>query len=71
MIPPTLQECEFLAEKIGLPKIEAQKFFYHYESNGWKVGKVPLVSLRGAMSGWKIRWEEKHQPNQPDYRRGI
>lgn len=59
LITPTLDEVSKAALSIDLPAIEAKKFFYHYESNGWKVGKVPMKSLMGALQGWKIRWEER------------
>lgn len=59
LITPTLEEVSKAALSIDLPAIEAKKFFYHYESNGWKVGKVPMKSLMGALQGWKIRWEER------------
>lgn len=59
LIKPTIQEIRLAATKIGLPETEADKFFYHYESNGWKVGRVKMASLNGALAGWKIRWQEK------------
>jgi hypothetical protein len=58
---PTLEECQLHAAKIGLSDIEAQKFFHYYESNGFKVGKMPMVSWHGAMAGWKLRCDQKHQ----------
>lgn len=43
----------------GMPEAEGRKFFYHYESNGWKVGKLPMKSVAGAMGGWHERWLER------------
>lgn len=43
----------------GMPEAEGRKFFYHYESNGWKVGKLPMKSVAGAIGGWHERWLER------------
>lgn len=61
---PSLEEIKLHAAKIGLPPAEAEKFFSHYESNGWKVGKNPMKNWHMAMSGWKLRNEEKRQTAQ-------
>lgn len=54
------------AAKVGLPQIEAEKFFNYYESNGWRVGRVKMVSFQHALAGWKIRWQERqHGVNPP------
>ena len=34
---------------------EARNFFNFYESNGWKVGKNPMVNWRSAASNWISR----------------
>ncbi len=49
------KNIEWGAEKI---KIQAQKFFDHYESNGWHVGKVKMASWKSAASGWINRDNE-------------
>lgn len=59
LIKPSLDEVRFAAVKIGLPPMEADKFWNYYESNGWKVGRVKMASVAGAMAGWKIRYEER------------
>jgi len=75
-VPPK-SELDFHALKIGLPQSEADKFFNHYESNGWKVGQNKMKSWRPAMSGWKTRWEEKRtngnnsNPNKPSIDRNA
>lgn len=57
--PPTIEEVKLHAAKIGLPEIEAEKFFCYYESNGWRVGRNPMAVWRGALAGWKLRWQER------------
>lgn len=58
-----MEELELQATKIGLPLLEAKKFFCFYESKGWRVGKNLMRNWRIAMGGWKLRWEEKRQPS--------
>jgi len=62
MIPPSLEEVELQASKIGLPAIEAQKFFYYYSSNGWKVGRNRMVCFSNAMQHWKLNWMDRQRP---------
>ena len=56
---PTLESVKLLAAKAGLPDIEAEKFYYHFESNGWKVGKNPMKSIGGALGTWRHNWQER------------
>lgn len=55
---PTLEEVKLLFVKSGGPESEAIKFFNHYESNGWKVGRNPMKSVQHAAGGWIMRWKE-------------
>ena len=59
--PPSHDELLLQAAKIGLPEREAEKFFCYYESNGWKVGKNKMKQWRIALTGWKLRWEERRE----------
>lgn len=52
---PTLEEVIAHCESSGESKVEAQKFWYFYESNGWKVGKNPMKSWKMAWAGWLLR----------------
>lgn len=51
MKKPTLRE---VAEYCGNIE-QAELFFLHFESNGWKVGKNPMKSWKSAVSGWMKR----------------
>ena len=46
----------------GSNKQEAEKFYFFYESNGWKVGKNPMKDWKMAASGWISR----NKKNTPD-----
>ncbi len=59
MFHPSIEECVKAAVSHGMPEAEGRKFFFHYESNGWKVGKIPMKSFAGAMGGWNERWLER------------
>ena len=37
-------------------------FFNHYESNGWKVGRVPMKDWKAAARNWISRAKEKDSP---------
>lgn len=62
---PTLEEVLLSASKIGLPEIEAKKFWCYYESVGWVVGRNKRMKYWAmALAGWKIRYEEMNpRPN--------
>lgn len=68
LLAPTLDEVKAQALKIGLPAMEGEKFFYYYESNGWRVGKVKMRSWTSALSGWKLRWQERRGSPPPNNR---
>ena len=53
--PPTVEEVKLQSAKIGLPDIEAEKFFSYYSSKGWTVGRSPMRSWVQALTGWKLR----------------
>lgn len=58
--------CSMAAAKlygasIGLPDSEIDKFYDHFEANGWKVGRVAMRSWEAAMRNWKRTWEERAQ----------
>lgn len=59
LLTPSMAECVQMALAHDMPEAEGRKFFYHYESNGWKVGKLPMKSVAGAMGGWHERWLER------------
>jgi len=55
-VKPSVGEIqEYFTSKLSNPKLEAQKFWNFYDSNGWKVGKNKMQSWRGAAGGWVAR----------------
>lgn len=51
-VKPTLEEIQaYIKEKSYT--ISAEKFFNHYESNGWKVGKNQMKCWKAACASWQ------------------
>lgn len=55
---PTLEELEKYFEELGYLQLSGE-FQNHYTSNGWKVGKNPMVDWNAAARGWVTRYKEK------------
>lgn len=62
---PSLEEIEARCIEIGLPVIEAQKFFNYYESKGWIVGKTKMQSWKSSLAGWKLRRDQSSEQSAP------
>lgn len=57
--PPSLQEVKdfFLENKSS--HLEAEKYYNHFQSNGWKVaGKTPMKDWKAAARNWMLRAEQ-------------
>ena len=60
--PRTIDEAiDYFIEK-GSSKIEGEKFYYFYESKGWKVGNAKMKNWKMSASGWISR----NKKNKPD-----
>lgn len=64
-IPRSTQEVEAYFIEKGSNKKEAERFFFYYESQGWRVGKNPMKDWKMAASGWISR-NKKDKPDS-DY----
>lgn len=53
--PPSLDEIIALFIEKQSTKIEAEKFFYFYESKNWMVGKNKMKSWKASVGGWIAR----------------
>jgi hypothetical protein len=55
MVCPSLDEVIAFFKSEKYPEMEAQKFFNHFESNGWKVGgKTPMKNWQAAARNWML-----------------
>lgn len=56
---PSLEEIrEYIREKNY--NVDAERFFYYYESNGWKVGRNPMKDWQATVRNWASK-EKKHE----------
>lgn len=59
MVVPTLEEVTAFFQAEGAPELEAQRFFNHFESNGWKVGgRCKMQDWRAAARNWVLNAEK-------------
>lgn len=56
---PHESEILLFASEIGLPELEAKKFFLHYSATGWRAGGSKLHDWQSKMRGWKITAAER------------
>jgi hypothetical protein len=61
-IKPTIEAVRLRASEIGLPDVEAEKFYFFYEAKGWCIGRDPMKNWHSAMTGWHTRWKADHTP---------
>lgn len=65
-IKPTIEELEAYMEERNMNNV-ANRFFDHYESNGWKVGKNPMKDWKASVRTWEPnhKKDNTHIPNKP------
>ena len=54
-VPPTREELDLEAAKIGLASGEVDRFVNYYGANGWRVGRNPMRSWPHALAMWASR----------------
>jgi hypothetical protein len=53
--------------KLNSLNVDAEYFFNHYESNGWKVGKTSMSNWQTTIKNWHKREKEfKQKPKNYD-----
>lgn len=55
---PTLKEVEEYFKEKKMPELQAQKFFNHFNSTGWKVGKTKITDWSARADNWIIDLKE-------------
>jgi len=66
LVSPTFIEVETYFVESKVTKIEAQKFFNYYESNGWKIGgRTPMKNWKAAANNWILNYEKFNPKLQP------
>lgn len=68
-------ELEVIAffKKIKAPELEAQKFYNHYQANGWKIGgKIKMEDWHASAKNWILKAAElKTEKRQSQNRDNI
>ncbi len=63
---PPLEHIQIYFEQKGYQKIEGEKFFNYYESNGWLVGgKSKMKDWKAAARNWMLN-SNKYQSSGPE-----
>ena len=68
---PTLEQMVQHGSEIGLPQIESEACWYHYEANGWMVGRNRMKSWKASMVNWRLTWSRKGSPGHVNGANGI
>jgi hypothetical protein len=64
-IPPDLEDVVDFFKKQDKPFIEAEKFYNHFQSNGWLVGgKSPMKDWKAAARNWIINADKFNNKNR-------
>jgi hypothetical protein len=64
--PPSLSDVVEYLQDLVL----AKKFYCHYESNGWKVGRNSMKSWRAAADQWKARDTNQQKSKEDEQKIG-
>lgn len=58
LTPPTLEQWKEFAQTLtpAFPDIEAANAFYHYQSNGWRVGSNPVKDWKACCRKCHGKW---------------
>lgn len=63
--PPAIEEVRQYILENDYNLVDADSFYYHYESIGWKVGKNPMKDWQKAVQSWHSREKKAHQSLPP------
>lgn len=65
----TLEELRAYAVEIGLPASDGESMFDHWQSNGWKNGKLPSKDWKAGIRKWKGQGWLPSQKAPPPYQK--
>ena len=70
--PPTIEEAKEYANSIGYTTFNPVKWWHHYNSKNWLVGKVKMTVWRSAVWTWFTgtpEWRELQRKKTDDKKR--
>lgn len=56
---PTREEAEAYCNEKGLALVDLDRWFDHYTSNGWKVGRNPMKDWKATLRNWNRDQEKR------------
>ncbi|MBP5379133.1 MAG: hypothetical protein J6Y64_06300, partial [Ruminococcus sp.] len=62
---PTLEQVQAYCQERN-NRVSAQRFYDHYESNGWKIGKNPMRDWKAAVRKWESNEYSNSKTEEPD-----
>lgn len=62
-VKPTIEQIKAYCEERN-NGIDAEDFYYFYESKGWKIGSSPMKDWKAAVKTWEIKKKQKDAPQQ-------
>ncbi len=69
---PTMQEAKEYAKSIGYTTFNEVKWWHHYNSKGWYIGKNKMKSWKSAVWTWftdTYEWRELQRKRRADEKR--
>jgi len=66
--PPTIDEVKEYIQEKQYRYVDAEKFWYFYESKDWYVGKNKMKDWKKALSGWEARHRPKEKTHEDPYK---
>ena len=64
-IPPSEDDVRSYCREKGYTNVDAADFVDYYESNGWKVGRVPMKDWRRTVNRWHRSGGTRRQDTRP------
>ena len=58
---PSIDDIKIFLQEKNITSVDAEKFFYHYESNGWMRGKTKIKSWKACVNTWRTNNNSNNQ----------
>ena len=58
---PTIESIKKYLQEKNITSVDAEKFFYHYESNGWMRGKNKIKPWKACVNTWRTNNNSNNQ----------
>lgn len=62
---PTIEQVRAYVASSGLT-VDADKFFYYYDSRGWQYGNTPIANWTSLIHSWALRDKSQQNTSSPN-----